>query len=110
MPFWYFFRVPKLPPEVAHQSATVGIQKYLIPEGHRVSIGTPIALIENYWAIMQLHANGNGVLKRTFFEEGTSVKYDDPIAIITCDGEDIPPRDSQATLEVIRMKRTKPSH
>lgn len=109
MPFWYFFRVPKLPHEVAHQSGTVDIQKYLISEGQRVGIGTPIALVENYWAVMQINANGNGILKRTFFDAGSSVQYDDPIAIIICDGEDVPPRDSQATLKVIRMKRTKPS-
>jgi hypothetical protein len=32
MPFWYYFSVPKLPPEVAHQSNLVEIRNYLAAE------------------------------------------------------------------------------
>jgi pyruvate/2-oxoglutarate dehydrogenase complex dihydrolipoamide acyltransferase (E2) component len=72
MPFWYFFSVPQLPPEVAHQSDLVEIRKYLPTEGSRLDVGSPVALIENYWAVMTLKANGKGVLKKTFFEKGSS--------------------------------------
>jgi len=90
MPFWYYFPVPKLPHEVAHQSNLVEIRKYLAAEGSPVEDGSPVASVENYWAVMTLKANGKGVLRKTFFEPGTSVKIGDPIAIIGADGENIP--------------------
>jgi hypothetical protein len=46
-----------------------------------VDVGTPLVVIENYWAVMTLKANGKGILRKTFFERGTSVKIGDPIAI-----------------------------
>lgn len=78
MPFWYYFSVPKLPPEVAHQSNLVEIRNYLGAEGSPVDVGSPIAVVENYWAVMTLKANGKGILKKTFFDRGTSVKIGDP--------------------------------
>jgi hypothetical protein len=39
-----------------------------------VVVGTPIVVIENHWAVMTLKANGKGILKKTSFERGTSVK------------------------------------
>jgi hypothetical protein len=65
MPFWYYFPVPKLPPEISHQSNIVEIRKHLAPEGSTVDVGTPIAIVENYWAVMTLKANGKGILKKT---------------------------------------------
>ena len=108
MPFWYFLPVPQIPPEVAHQSNQVELVKYLAKEGSKVERGTPIALVENWWAIFQLMANGQGILKKTFFDPGTSVSVGDPIAIIGADGEDIPYGQSYAVLEVVKMKREKP--
>lgn len=109
MPFWYYFSVPKLPGEVAHQSNLVEIKKYLTAEGSVVDVGSPIAVVENYWAVMILKANGKGILKKTFFDRGASVKVGDPIAIIGADGECIPYGKEYAVLEVIEHKRPKPS-
>jgi len=109
MPFWYYFPVPKLPHEVAHQSNLVEIRKYLAAEGSPVEAGSPVASVENYWAVMTLKANGKGVLRKTFFEPGTSVKIGDPIAIIGADGENIPYGKELALVEVIERKRRKPS-
>lgn len=109
MPFWYYFPVPQLPPEVAHQSNLVEIKKYLAAEGRPVAVGTPIALVENYWAVIMLKANGQGVLKRTFIEPGVSVKIGDPIAIICADGENIPYGKEHAVPAVIEHKREKPA-
>jgi pyruvate/2-oxoglutarate dehydrogenase complex dihydrolipoamide acyltransferase (E2) component len=109
MPFWYYFPVPKLPPEISHQSNLVEIRKYLAPEGSAVDVGTPIAVIENYWAVMTLKANGKEILKKTFFEPGTSVKIGDPIAVIGSDGEDIPYENELASIEMTERKRQKPS-
>jgi pyruvate/2-oxoglutarate dehydrogenase complex dihydrolipoamide acyltransferase (E2) component len=108
MPFWYFFPVPPIPPEVAHQSNQVELIKYLAKEGSKVDKGMPIAMVENWWAVFQLRANGPGILKKTFFDPGTSIAVGDPIAIIGADGEAIPYGQSYAVLEVVKMKREKP--
>jgi pyruvate/2-oxoglutarate dehydrogenase complex dihydrolipoamide acyltransferase (E2) component len=108
MPFWYYFNVPKLPPEVAHQSNLVEIRNYVATEGSPVDAGSPIAVVENYWAVMTLKANGKGILKKTFFDRGTSVKIGDPIAIIGADGECIPYDRELVVLEVTEHKRSKP--
>jgi pyruvate dehydrogenase E2 component (dihydrolipoamide acetyltransferase) len=107
MPFWYYFSVPKLPADVAHQSNLVEIRKYLATEGTRLDVGSPVALIENYWAIMTLKANGKGVLRKTFFEPGTSVKIGDPIAVVGADGEAVPYGKEYAVVEITERKREK---
>jgi pyruvate/2-oxoglutarate dehydrogenase complex dihydrolipoamide acyltransferase (E2) component len=107
MPFWYFLPVPQIPPEVAHQSNQVELLKYLTKEGSKVERGTPIALVENWWAVFQVRANGQGIVKKTFFDPGTSIVVGDPIAIIGADGEDIPYGQSYAVLEVVNVKREK---
>jgi pyruvate/2-oxoglutarate dehydrogenase complex dihydrolipoamide acyltransferase (E2) component len=109
MPFWHYFPVPKLPAEVAHQSNLVEIRNYLASEGSVVDVGSPIAVVENYWAVMMLKANGKGTLRKTFFGPGTSVKIGDPIAIIGADGECLPYGREHAVLEVIEYKRPKPA-
>jgi pyruvate/2-oxoglutarate dehydrogenase complex dihydrolipoamide acyltransferase (E2) component len=109
MSFWYYFPVPKLPPEISHQSNLVEIRKYLVPEGSAVDVGTPIVVIENYWAVMTLKANGKGIVRKTFFERGTSVKVGDPIAIIGSDGENIPHGKELVSVEITGRKREKPS-
>jgi pyruvate dehydrogenase E2 component (dihydrolipoamide acetyltransferase) len=109
MPFWYYFTVPQLPPDVSHQSHLVEIKKYLAAEGSPIDAGTPIALVENYWAVIMLKANGQGILKRTFFEPGVSVKIGDPIAIIGGDGENLPYGKEHAVPEVIEHKRERPA-
>jgi pyruvate/2-oxoglutarate dehydrogenase complex dihydrolipoamide acyltransferase (E2) component len=108
MPFWYYFSVPNLPPEVAHQSNLVEIRNYLAAEGSPVDVGSPIAVVQNHWAVMTLKANGKGILKKTFFDRGTSVKIGDAIAIIEADGECIPYGQELAALEVTEHERAKP--
>ena len=108
MPFWYFLTVPELPPEVAHQSNTVDVKKYLVAEGKPVTSGTPIALVENYWAVMQMSAVGNGILKKVFFDGPVTVKCGDPIAILACDGDDLLHGKPKATVTIIELKRAKP--
>ena len=108
MPFWYYLSVPDLPADVAHQSNLVEIRKYLATEGTRLEFGSPVALIENYWAFMTLKANGKGVLRKTFFEPGTSVKIGDPIAVVRADGEDVP-YGKEPLVEITERKREKPT-
>jgi pyruvate/2-oxoglutarate dehydrogenase complex dihydrolipoamide acyltransferase (E2) component len=65
-------------------------------------------LVENWWAVFELRANGPGILKKTFFDPGTTITVGDPIAIIGADGEAIPYGQRNAALEVVKMKREKP--
>jgi pyruvate/2-oxoglutarate dehydrogenase complex dihydrolipoamide acyltransferase (E2) component len=109
MPFWYFFPVPKLPLEVSHQSNVVEIRKYLASEGSDLDVGTPVVVVENYWAVMTLKANGKGILRKTFFERGTSVKIGDPIAIVGSDAENIPDAKDLVSVEITERKRQKAS-
>ena len=108
MPFWYFFTVPNLPAEISHQSNQVQLQQYLLQEGAPVDSGTPVAVVENYWAKMQLKAKGKGILEKTLFRPGTHVKIGDPIAIIGADGEELPHERNCSILEVMTIKRRKP--
>jgi biotin carboxyl carrier protein len=84
------------------------VEQVFAAEGSRVEVGSTIALIENYWAVMTLKANGKGILTKTFFKPGTSVKIGDPIAIISADGEALPYGTDHAILEVGERKRNKP--
>jgi 2-oxoglutarate dehydrogenase E2 component (dihydrolipoamide succinyltransferase) len=108
MPVWYFVKVPPLPPEISHQSNSVEVQKYLIKEGARVEEGTPLILLENYWATVQLRVPGQGIVKKLLFDPGTTVRIGDPIAIISADGEAVPQDKTGPSLEIVRNKRTKP--
>jgi pyruvate dehydrogenase E2 component (dihydrolipoamide acetyltransferase) len=97
-----------LPREVSHQSDTVEIQKYLVADGGKVDVGTPVAVIENYWAVMNLKANGPGIVTKTFFSPGTVVRVGDPIAIISADGESLPYK-ATSIVEIVEVLREKPS-
>jgi pyruvate/2-oxoglutarate dehydrogenase complex dihydrolipoamide acyltransferase (E2) component len=108
MPFWYFVPVPELPSEVAHQSGTVDLKQYLVAEGDCVGVGSPIAVIENYWAKMLLKANGKGTVMKMTLRSGVTVKVGDPIVTISADGEDIPYGKPYALLEITELKRKKP--
>jgi pyruvate/2-oxoglutarate dehydrogenase complex dihydrolipoamide acyltransferase (E2) component len=108
MPFWYFFTIPKLPPNASHPSNQVEVQKYLCAEGDFIEPGAPLAIIENYWAVMRLKANGRGVVTKTFFARPTYVKVGDPIAIVAADGDEIPYGKDYVSLEIVKMKHEKP--
>jgi pyruvate/2-oxoglutarate dehydrogenase complex dihydrolipoamide acyltransferase (E2) component len=109
MPFWYFLRIPPLPVEVEHQSNTVEIRKYLVSENDSIKSGTVIAAVENYWTEMNVKANGRGFVQRTFFRPGQAVRVGDPIAIVGADGEEVPCGRPEWTIEILKLKRKKPS-
>ena len=73
-----------------------------------MDLGTPVALVENYWARMRLKANSKGILQKTFFRPWTHVKIGDPIAIIGADGENLPYDRQSSTVEITEIKREKP--
>jgi pyruvate dehydrogenase E2 component (dihydrolipoamide acetyltransferase) len=104
MPFWYFFTIPQLPPDVLHLPDQIQLRQYLCAEGDSVEPGTPIAIIENHCAVMRLKANGNGILQKMLFRPNTYVNVGDPIATIGADGEAIPYGQPKSILEIIERK------
>ena len=65
--FYYLVTIPELPRDVAHQSNLDELVEYSMQEGQEVATGTPIAIVENWWAVMRVEANSRGYLQRTFF-------------------------------------------
>jgi pyruvate/2-oxoglutarate dehydrogenase complex dihydrolipoamide acyltransferase (E2) component len=110
MPFWYFVKIPKLPANVSHQSNQVEVMRYLRAEGDQVGPGETVAVIQTYWAVMHLKANGRGIVTNTFFAHPTNVKVGDPIAIIDADGDEIPYGEEYVSLEVVKIKHNKPQN
>jgi len=106
---YYFVRVPDLPKDVSHQSGTVELVEYSVPEGAIVRKGDVIAIVKNWWAQMNLRAVGPGQVTKTFFDPQTHIKIGDPIAVVVCDPEDAPKELGTAVLEVIRTIREKPA-
>ncbi len=108
MPFWYFASIPELPPEVSHPNKSVSLVEYKVAEGDQIKLGTPLAIVENYWARMEIDANGEGSVKKTFFEPGTVVGIGDPFAIVACDGEQVPYGRAYTTIKILAIRRQKP--
>jgi pyruvate dehydrogenase E2 component (dihydrolipoamide acetyltransferase) len=109
MPFWYFLTVPTLPVQISHQSNTVEIAKYLVKESSAIDVGTPIAIVENYWALMTVRAKGKGIFRKKIFDPGTTVKIGDPIAVVGADGENVVHGNETLSVEVTEIKRQKPA-
>ena len=106
---YYFVRIPKLPSNLSHQSGSVEVNKYALAEGCRVEKGQTIAVVENWWARMELKSVGSGYIRKTFFEPHACVLEGDPIAIVVCDPEDAPRTEATCELKVIESIRQKPA-
>ena len=104
---YYFIRVPKLPKDLSHQRGTVELIEYGAPEGQSIQRGQVIAVVENWWARMELKAIGPGILSKTFFDRQTSIKEGDPLAIVICDPEDGPQDAVTCELTVVERIRSK---
>lgn len=106
--FWYFVRVPELPREVAHQSNQVELVEYCTKEGQAISPGDSVAVVRNWWAVLEIAAAAGGRVSKTFFSRGTIVKVGDPIAIIECDGEGAPHLGKDSMVRLLKKIRERP--
>jgi pyruvate/2-oxoglutarate dehydrogenase complex dihydrolipoamide acyltransferase (E2) component len=106
---YYFVKIPDLPPEVQHRNRTVDIIEYIVAEGDPIVAGTPLARVENWWAVMEFDAVGPGIITKPFFDRGTSVRVGDPFAIIVCDPERAPTSTESARLRIVGALCTKPT-
>lgn len=108
----YFMKVPELPDEVHHQSNAVEIVRYVAKEGQNINAETPILIVENWWAEMEILAERSGVLATNIFDSrlclSAYVQVGEPVALVLCDAEDAPHSKSNSMIRVLRMKREKP--
>lgn len=104
---YYFVNVPKLPKQISHQMGTVELVEYRVKEGEKVEKGQAIAIVQNWWARMELKAIGSGYISKTFFNKGTHIKEGDPLAIIVCDPEDGPRGNGTSEIAIIESIRAK---
>jgi pyruvate/2-oxoglutarate dehydrogenase complex dihydrolipoamide acyltransferase (E2) component len=105
MPFWYFATIPELPPEVSQANKSVNLVEYKVVEGDQIKLGTPLAIVQNHWARMEIDANGEGFVTKTFFEPGTVVGIGDPFAIVACDGDQVPYGLPYTTIKILAIRR-----
>jgi pyruvate/2-oxoglutarate dehydrogenase complex dihydrolipoamide acyltransferase (E2) component len=105
---YYFIKVPKLPKDLSHQRGAVELVQYSAQEGQSIQRGQVIAVVENWWARMELKAIGPGILSKTFFDRYTSINEGDPLAIVICDPEDGPKDAATCELTVVERIRSKP--
>jgi len=108
---YYFVRVPELPPEASHQSRSVEIVRYLTPERGALVPGTPIALVRNWWADIELRSLTVGTLSKRFFDSPvmkTHVRIGEPIAIVNCEPDDRPAGEATCTATGVLAHRVKP--
>jgi len=108
----YFIKIPKLPYEVHHQWNAVQIVRYVVKEGQSINAEIPILIVENWWAEMEILADGRRVLAKNIFDSrlcsGGYVQVGEPIALVLCHAEDAPRSKSNSIIRVLKIEREKP--
>jgi hypothetical protein len=108
----YFISVPKLPREYADQTNAVAIVRYPCTEGKVVRPGEPIAIVETWWAVLQIEPVKPCRIEKTLYDNpgirGVEIKEGEPIALAFCDPEDIPEKGDNALFKLLEQKREKP--
>lgn len=106
---YHFVTVPPLPKDVQHQSGTVEIVRYLVPEDHDVEADTAILTVRNWWAEMEVLAGISGHLVTTIFKsfwcEGGQIRVGEPIALLVVDPLYRSDIDEQSRLRIVRRLR-----
>ena len=107
---WYFINVPELPYEVIDQKRAVTIERYLVREKQNVKAGTPIAVVETWWAVLQIEALYPCRIEKTLFDgfRGLQHSIGNPLALAICDPDDRPKDDVTSRVTIVKMKRLKP--
>jgi pyruvate/2-oxoglutarate dehydrogenase complex dihydrolipoamide acyltransferase (E2) component len=89
MPFTYSLPVPQLAAEVL-DGGQARLVRFLAEERGWVEAGAAVAELESSSAMIQVTANGPGVLTRRVTPAGAMVRPGDVLATIQADGESVP--------------------
>jgi hypothetical protein len=113
MLLYHFVTVPKIPKEVQHQSGTVEIVCYLVPEEKHVNADTAILTVRNWWAEMDILSGYSGRLVSAIFNskwcEGGHIKEGDPVALLVLNAEGSEKGELASRLRIKRHLREKRS-
>jgi len=90
MPFTYDLPVPEIPPEALDDSGGVRLKRFMVDEGEWVQAGSAVAELESTRAVIQVLANGTGVLRKRAAQPGATVRAGDALAVVEADGEAVP--------------------
>jgi len=90
MPFTYDLPVPEIPPEALDDSGGARLKRFMVDEGEWVEAGRAVAELESALAMIQVLANGTGVLRKRAAQPGATVRAGDALAVVEADGEAVP--------------------
>lgn len=108
----YFINVPKVPREYADQTNGVAIVRYPCKEHISINPGEAIAVVETWWAILQIEPIMPCHIEKTLYDnpviKGITIKEGEPIALAFCEPEERPKGPENAVFRLVEQKRIKP--
>jgi len=90
MPFTYDLPVPEIPPEALDDWGGARLKRFMVDEGEWMEAGRAVAELESARAVIQVLANGTGVLQKRAAQPGATVRAGDALAVVEADGEAVP--------------------
>ncbi|MFI6577924.1 dihydrolipoamide acetyltransferase family protein [Nocardiopsis sp. NPDC050513] len=81
-------------PRIAADTAELVLQEWVVAEGGAVTAGEAVATVETDKAVVDVEAEGDGVLLRALVPAGTRVRPGEPIAVVGAVGEQAPAPDT----------------
>jgi hypothetical protein len=87
-----FATVPEPPQEYRHQQGAMTIVGYPVEEGANIAAGTPIAILENWWARFELICLAPGRVVKNLYDStlGIAVPSGTPISFLFFEPDDLP--------------------
>jgi len=108
----YFINVPKVPRAYADQTGGVAIRSYPCKERTVLKPGEPLALVETWWAVLQVEPAMPCHIEKTLYDNpvlaGGVIKEGEPLALAFCEPEEIPKGPENAVFRLVEQKRLKP--
>jgi len=105
MPFRYNLPMLELPPDFVGGSGPIRLARFLLKEHDGVEPGTPVAEVAVGDAVIQVEANGRGVLLSKVAKPGDSIGQGETIAVVGADGEEIPYGRPYSLARVVKSPR-----
>jgi pyruvate/2-oxoglutarate dehydrogenase complex dihydrolipoamide acyltransferase (E2) component len=90
MPFYYTLPLPEVEPESTCAAVGVVFRRYLVPDRAMVEQGTPVAHLERAGDLIEVLANGEGMVSQLVRVAGERLRTGEALATIHADGEKLP--------------------
>jgi hypothetical protein len=104
-------KIPVVPAKYRHQSGVVKLVKYLVAEGTSVEPGTPLALLENWWARFELVCEVKAIAAKNLLDgvPGITLSEDSPVTFLLIDPGDFTKGATLCAIRHIEDIRARPS-